>query len=128
MIDHAVLSFVQLRTTNVKNSQDIEMIRAVDADNNEDPSDELAVVSTVVTADGTASQYMETVTSEASLRGMRPEDITSETKSSGTSSGLTGSADNEILSNGGQRQVRKKHQHLSCLYFVPCIYSAALYR
>lgn len=109
MIDHAVLSFVQLRTTNVKNSQDIEMIRAVDADNNEDPSDELAVVSTVVTADGTASQYMETVTSEASLQDMRPEDITSETKSSGTSSGLTGSADNEILSNGGQRQVRKKH-------------------
>jgi exosome complex exonuclease RRP6 len=109
MNDHVALSFVQLRTTNVKNSEDIEMIPAMDVDNNEDLSDEPAVVSTVVSADGTASQCMETVTSEASLQDMRPEDITSETKSSGTSSGLTGSAVNEILSNGGQRQVRKKH-------------------
>ncbi|GJM84718.1 hypothetical protein PR202_ga00415 [Eleusine coracana subsp. coracana] len=96
----------ELRGANVKNSgEDIEMIPAVNADNSEDPSDEHAVVSIVITADGT--HCMENVTNKASLRDMQPEDSAPETKNSGTSSGLTGPADNEMLRNGGQRQVAK---------------------
>ncbi|GJM84630.1 hypothetical protein PR202_ga00318 [Eleusine coracana subsp. coracana] len=96
----------ELRGANVKNSgEDVETIPAVDADNSEDPSNEHAVVSTVITADGT--QCMENITNGISLRDMQPEDSTPETKNSGTSSGLTGPADNEMLRNGGQRQVAK---------------------
>ncbi|RCV42789.1 hypothetical protein SETIT_9G243800v2 [Setaria italica] len=96
----------ELTMANVKNSsEDTEMIPAVDVDNNEDPSDESAVVSTVITNVGTASPCMGTVTSEASFGNMHLEDFTPE-KNLGTSSGFTGLADKEILSNG-QQQVAK---------------------
>ncbi|OEL25202.1 Protein RRP6-like 2 [Dichanthelium oligosanthes] len=97
----------ELTVANVKNSsEDTEMIPAVDVDNNEDPSDESAAVSTVITNVGTASPCMGTVASEASFGNLHLDDFTPETKNSGTSSGFTGLADKEILSNG-QQQVAK---------------------
>lgn len=105
---------------NVKNSsEDTEMIPAVDVDNNEGLSDESAVVSTVITNVGTASPCMGTVTSEASFGNMHLEDFTPE-KNSGTSSGFTGLADKEILSNG-QQQVRKIIYICACRIVWPCI-------
>ncbi|XP_062200590.1 protein RRP6-like 2 [Phragmites australis] len=91
----------------MKSSEDTEMITAVDADNNEDPSDESAVVSTGITNASAAAHCMGTVTSEASLGDTQLENITHETKNSGTLSGLTASVDKEIFSNGGQQQVAK---------------------
>ncbi|CAN6318355.1 unnamed protein product [Urochloa humidicola] len=96
----------ELTMANVKNSsEDTEMIPAVDVDNNEDPSDESDVVSTVITNVGTTSPCMGTVTSEASFGNMHLNDFMPE-KNSGTLSGFTGLTDKEILSND-QQQVAK---------------------
>ncbi|TVU30605.1 hypothetical protein EJB05_22235 [Eragrostis curvula] len=93
----------ELRVANGKHSgEDTEMISAVDADNNEYPSDEPAGVSTVITSDGTASHCTGTFASQASLGDTQLDGITPEMKNPGT-----GPANNEILNNGGQRQVAK---------------------
>lgn len=114
--------FLQLTAANAKNSsEDTEMIPAVDVDNNEDPSDGSAVVSTVITNVGTASPCMGTVTSEASFGSMHLEDSAPEKKDTGTLSGLTGLADMEILSNG-QQQVRKINFH------VPAVFSVLVFK
>lgn len=100
-------------------SEDTAMIPAVDVDNIEDPSDESAVVSAVITSAGTAP-CMGTITSEASLGNMHLEYVTPETKDEGTSSGFTGLADENQLSNS-QQQVRKNNLHMRLLYFWPFI-------
>ncbi|RLN18231.1 protein RRP6-like 2 [Panicum miliaceum] len=89
-----------------KSSEDAEMIPAVAVDNNEDAIDESAVVSTVITNVGTASPCVGTVTSGVPFDNMHLEDFTPKNNNSGTSSGFTGQADKEILSNG-QQQVAK---------------------
>ena len=101
----------------VKNSSDvIEMIPAVDVDNIEDPNDESAVVSAVITDVG-AALCMGTITSEASLGNMHLEDVAPETKDLGTSSVFTGPADKEKLSND-QQQVRKKSFYICSSVFL----------
>ncbi|CAM0956965.1 unnamed protein product [Alopecurus aequalis] len=97
----------ELMVADAKNrSEDTEMISAVCADNNENfhPSDESAVVPTVITNVGIASSCTGNVTSGASLGNLRLDNTTPETKSFGTLSGTTDLADTEILGNSGQQQ------------------------
>lgn len=115
--------FLQLTVVGVKNSsEDIEMIPAVDVDNIEDPNDGSAVVSAVITSVG-AAPCMGTITSEASLDNMHLEDIVPETKDS--SSGFTGLADTEKLSND-QQQVRKIILH-TCLCISGLVFKQSNY-
>lgn len=100
-------------------SEDTEMIPAVDVDNIEDPSDGSAVVSAVITSAGTAP-CTGTITSKASLGNMHLEYVMPEMKDMGTSSGITGLANENQLSNG-QQQVRKNILHMCLLYFWPSI-------
>jgi hypothetical protein len=117
--------FLQLTVADVKNSsEDIEMIPAVDVGNIEDPNDESAVVSAVITNVG-AAPCMGTITSEASLGNMHLEDVVPETKDSGTSSGFTGPADTEKLSND-QQQVRKIILHM-CLCISSLVFKQSNY-
>ncbi|KXG38469.1 protein RRP6-like 1 [Sorghum bicolor] len=115
----------ELTVADVKNSsEDIEMIPAVDVGNIEDPNDESAVVSAVITNVG-AAPCMGTITSEASLGNMHLEDVVPETKDSGTSSGFTGLADTEKLSNDQQQaakatvQVSKRPTAFGALFGKP---------
>ena len=114
--------FVQLMMTDAKNSsEDTEMISTVCANNNESnfhPSDESAVVPTVIANVGIASSCTGNVTSGASLGNLRLDNTLPETKSFGTLSGTTDLADTEIMSNGGQQQVKE----VPCLLdFLCCI-------
>uniref|UniRef100_A0ACD5TP73 Uncharacterized protein n=1 Tax=Avena sativa TaxID=4498 RepID=A0ACD5TP73_AVESA len=101
----------ELMVADAKNSSDdTEMISAVCADNNGSnirPSDESAVVPTVITNVGIASSCTGSVTSGASLGNLRLDNTTPKTKSFGTLSGTTDLANTEIPSNGGQQQVAK---------------------
>ncbi|KAM0924938.1 hypothetical protein ACQ4PT_004534 [Festuca glaucescens] len=94
----------ELMVADAKNSsEDTEMISAACANNDESnihPSDESAVVPTVITNVGIASSCTGNVTSGASLGNLRLDNTTAETKSFGTLSGTTDLADSEILSNG----------------------------
>lgn len=101
--------------------EDTEMIPAVNADNvesNVDPSDESAVVPTVITNAATASHCTGNVASEASLGNLQLENITPETKSSGTISGVTGPADKEVLSTGGQQQEKSVYICVCCISYL----------
>ncbi|XP_047045799.1 protein RRP6-like 2 [Lolium rigidum] len=101
----------ELMVADAKNSsEDTEMISVACANNDESnihPSDESAVVPTVITNVGIASSCTGNVTSGASLGNLRLDSTTAETKSFGTLSGTTDLADSEILSNGRQQQVAK---------------------
>ncbi|KAL6643196.1 hypothetical protein ACP70R_021377 [Stipagrostis hirtigluma subsp. patula] len=97
----------ELMVENVKGSEDTEMIPAVDADNNEDPSDESVVVSTVTTNVGASARCSGTATGEASSGDTQLENIMPETKNSGSSPSFSGLLDKETLSNGVQQQVAK---------------------
>ncbi|WVZ59072.1 hypothetical protein U9M48_009273 [Paspalum notatum var. saurae] len=107
-----------------KSAEDIEMIPAVDVDNNEDLIDESAVVSAVIRNVATAPNTG-TVTNEASLGNMHLEDFAPETKDLGTSSGFTAPEDKEKLSNGQQQvakatvQVSKRSSAFGALFGKP---------
>jgi exosome complex exonuclease RRP6 len=118
--------FVQLMVADAKNSsEDTEMITVACANNDESnihPSDESAVVPTLITNVGIASSCTGNVTSGASLGNLLLDSTTAETKSFGTLSGSTDLADSEILSNGHQQQVKKNCLYLCLLFFFCCIF------
>ncbi|KAJ1295468.1 hypothetical protein BS78_01G226800 [Paspalum vaginatum] len=98
-----------------KSTEDIEMIPAVDVDNNEDLIDESAVVSAVITNVATAPS-----TGTITIEAFAPE-----TTNTGTSSGFTALEDKEKLSNGQQKvakatvQVSKRSSAFGALFGKP---------
>jgi exosome complex exonuclease RRP6 len=117
--------FVQLAVAEGKNiSEDTEMISAVCANTNESnihPRDESVLVPTVITNVGIASSCGN-VTSGASLGNLRLDNTTPETKSFGILSEITNPADTEILSNGGQQQVKKGTVYVFVCYISSLVF------